>query len=186
MPHNKQMQLEATVLNFETERMLIRPLSLDDAPALTAILSDAEVMKYSVRGACDEAATSTFIKWCLSCYESHSIGPLALIDKESRDIIGFCGVGPEPVGEAVEINLGYRLAKRYWGLGLATESVRAVLAYALGENAFKSVVMIIEPEHGASMRVAEKAGFTDFKNTRFHGREVRLYRMTSEQWSSCV
>ncbi len=172
------------MLNCETERMLIRPLSLDDTPALTAILSDAEVMKYSVRGACDEAATSTFIKWCLSCYESHSIGPLALIDKESKELIGFCGVGPESVGGTEEMNLGYRLARRYWGLGLATESVRAVLAYAFNKRAFKSVVVIIEPEHIASLRVAKKAGFSSFQSKKFHEREVRVYRMPRDQWDT--
>lgn len=172
------------MLIFETERMLIRPLSLDDTPALTEILSDPEVMEYSVRGVCDVAATRKFIKWCLSCYESHGLGPLALIEKESNELIGFCGVSPELVEEIEEINLGYRLAKRCWGLGLATESAHAVLAHTLGVSAFTSVVVIIEPEHGASMRVAEKAGFTNFQKTQFHDREVRLYRMTKEQWSS--
>ncbi len=166
----------------ETERMLIRELSLNDEPALTEILSDPEVMEYSVRGVCDAMAARKFIKWCLSCYESHGVGPWALIEKESKDFVGFCGVGPESVGEIEEINLGYRLAKRHWGLGLATESARAVLAYAFGERVLKSVVVVIEPKHAASIRVAEKAGFSSFQDKRFHGREVRVYRMTRDQW----
>jgi len=175
--------MKDSVLISETERILIKPLSLDDAPALTEILSDPEVMKHSVRGACDESATRKFIQECLSCYKSHGVGPWALIDKKSKDFIGFCGVGPESVGEIEEFNLGYRLAKRYWGLGLATESARAVLAYALGERGLKSMVVIIEPKHVASMRVAEKVGFSNFKNKQFHGREVRVYRMTRDQWA---
>lgn len=171
------------MLISETERILIHPLSLDDAPALTEILSDPEVMKYSVRGVCDESATRKFITECLSCYKSHGVGPWALIDKKSKDFIGFCGVGPESVGEIEEFNLGYRLAKRYWGLGLAAESARAALAYAFGEKGLKSVIVIIEPKHVASMRVAEKVGFSSFKNKEFHGREVRIYRMTRDQWA---
>lgn len=176
--------MESIVLIGETERLLIRPLSLDDMPALAEILSDPDVMKHSVRGVYDEAATHKFIQWCLSCYESHGVGPWALIDKASGSFIGFCGVAPEAVGEIEEINLGYRLAKRYWGLGIATEAVRAVLAYALSNRAFKSVVVIIEPEHIASMRVAQKAGFNSFQNQQFHGREVRVYRITREQWGT--
>ena len=172
------------MLISETERILIKPLSLDDAPALTEILSDPEVMKHSVRGVCDETATRKFIQECLSCYKSHGVGPWALIDKKSKDFIGFCGVGPESVGEIEEFNLGYRLAKRYWGLGLATESARVVLAYAFGEKGLKSVIVIIEPKHVASMRVAEKVGFSNFKNKQFHGREVRVYRMTRDQWAT--
>lgn len=167
---------------METARILIRPLSLDDVSALTEILSDQEVMKHSVRGVCDEAATRRFVEWCLDCYESHGVGPWALIEKESSTLIGFCGVGPERVGNAEEINLGYRLARRYWGIGIATEAACATLAYAFGTKAFRSVVAIIEPEHIASLRVAEKAGFHDFQEMVFHGKPVRVYRMTQDEW----
>ncbi|MFB8831806.1 GNAT family N-acetyltransferase [Azotobacter sp. CWF10] len=167
----------------ESARMLIRPLSLEDVPALTEILSDPDVMKHSVRGVCDEAATRRFVEWCLDCYASHGVGPWALIEKESFTLIGFCGVGPERVGDAEEINLGYRLARRYWGIGIATEAACATLAYAFETKAFRSVVAIIEPEHIASLRVAEKAGFRGFQEMVFHGKPVRLYRMTKDEWS---
>jgi RimJ/RimL family protein N-acetyltransferase len=167
---------------FETERMLVRPLSLDDVPALAAILGDPEVMEHSVRGVCDAAATRAFVEWCLRCYGTHSIGPWALIDKASSALIGFCGIGPERVNGAEEVNLGYRLARQYWGRGLATESVQAVLAYAFGVRDCGSVVVIIEPSHVASLRVAAKAGFRHFEDVAFHGRPVRLYRLTREEW----
>lgn len=167
----------------ETERMLIRPLSLDDVPALAEMLSDPEVMKHSVRGVCDEAATRAFVEWCLVCYKSHGVGPWALVDKESSGFIGFCGVGPERVGDVEEVNLGYRLARGYWGRGLATEATRAVLGYAFGIKEFESVVVLVEPEHFASLRVAEKAGFCRFQEVAFHGKQVRLYRLTREEWT---
>ena len=167
----------------ETARMLIRSLSLDDVPVLTEILGDPEVMKHSVRGVCDDVATRRFVEWCLACYKSHGVGPWALIEKRTSDLIGFCGVGPERVGDVEEINLGYRLARRYWGRGLATESARASLAHAFEIRECESVVVIIEPEHVASLRVAEKAGFRGFQQVAFHGNPVRLYRMTRDQWS---
>lgn len=168
----------------ETERMLIRRLSPDDAPALTQILGDPEVMRHSVHGVRDEAATRRFLDWCLACYESHGVGPWALIEKKSHAFMGFCGLGPERVGGTEEINLGYRLARRYWGAGYATEAARAALAFGLGAKALASVVVIVEPGHIASVRVAEKAGFESFRHVRFHGRDVRLYRITRAQWSA--
>ncbi|MCG8428800.1 MAG: GNAT family N-acetyltransferase [Chromatiales bacterium] len=165
----------------ETERMLIRSLSLHDLPELSLMLSDPDVMKHSIRGICDEAATRKFIEWCLSCYDSHGFGPWALIDKQDSQLIGFCGIGPERVGSIEEIDLGYRLAKRYWGRGLASESAKAVLDYAFNEKQLDSVVVIIEPENVASIRVAEKVGFSGFENILFHDRPVRLYRMTREE-----
>lgn len=99
---------------FETERLVARQLSLQDVPALTEILSDPEVMKYSVRGVCDEGATRKFIDWCIGCYSSHGIEPWALLEKISGGLIGFSGVGPELVNDVEETNLGYRLARRFW------------------------------------------------------------------------
>lgn len=173
-------------LIHKTARLLIRPLSLDDVPVLTEILSDPKVMAYSVRGVCDEAATKKFVEWCLACYRTHGVGPWALIERRTSALIGFCGVGPERVDDVEEVNLGYRLARRYWGRGLATESARGALAYAFGTKGYESVVVIIEPEHVASLRVAEKVGFCRFEEVVFHGKQVRLYRLTREEWSRGV
>ena len=167
---------------FETERLVVRQLSLNDLPEFTKILSDPEVMKYSVRGVCDEEATRQFIDWCLSCYESHGIGPWALIERCSGELIGFCGIGPERVGGVEETNLGYRLARKHWGQGVATEAVKGVLKYAFEQKCCGSVVVIIEPDHIASVRVTEKAGFCGYTLPEFHNRPVRLYRMTGEEW----
>ncbi|WP_341503688.1 GNAT family N-acetyltransferase [Gallaecimonas sp. GXIMD4217] len=168
---------------FETKRLIARQLSQQDLPALTDILSDPEVMNYSVRGVCDEEATRRFIDWCLECYASHGIGPWALSEKGSGELIGFCGVGPELVEEVEEINLGYRLATRFWDQGFATESVKGVLRYAFAQKHCESVVVIIEPAHTASVRVTEKAGFSGYTLHEFHNRPVRLYRMTREAWA---
>lgn len=168
---------------FETKRLVARQLSHQDVPALTEILSDPEVMKYSVRGVCDEEATRNFIDWCLECYASLGIGPWALSMKGSGELIGFCGVGPELIGEVEEINLGYRLARRFWNQGFATEAVKGVMQYAFDQKRCESVAVIIEPEHAASVRVTEKAGFGGYTVQKFHNRPVRLYRMTCEDWT---
>lgn len=84
----------------ETERLVIRKLSLYVVPELPNILSDPEVMKYSIRGICDEAAIRRFIEWCLESYAFHSIGPWALAEKEAGKLVGFCGGSPKEVNDA--------------------------------------------------------------------------------------
>ncbi|MGP9666208.1 GNAT family N-acetyltransferase [Halomonas sp. AOP22-C1-8] len=169
--------------NCETERLLIRALSLNDTPALTRILSNPEVMKYSIRGVCDEPMTQRFIQWYLACYTTHGDGPWALVEKNSNTLIGFCGVGPEEVSGSEEFGLGYRLATCYWNKGFAPEAARAVLNHAFGKKRVPSVVALIEPNHVASQKVALKVGFKHFDVHEFHGREVRLYRQMLAQWS---
>ncbi|WP_447895746.1 GNAT family N-acetyltransferase [Vreelandella sp. GE22] len=166
----------------ETSRLVIRTLSLSDTEELTKILSDPAVMEYSIRGVCDEVMTRRFIEWCLESYEMHGIGPWALIEKDTNRLIGFCGVGPEEVNGVEEISLGYRLATQYWNRGFASEAAKAVLAYAFEMKSLPSVVTLIEPEHGASQKVAFKVGFTHYELHEFHGREVRMYRQTLAQW----
>ena len=168
----------------DTHRLIIRPFSIDDVPALSEILSDDEVMKYSVRGVCDEDATRDFIKWCMACYVSYGLGPWALIDKSSNLLIGFCGVSPQSVAGNEEPNLGYRLAVEFWNRGLACEAAKGVLEYVFTQTTHQSVVVIIEPEHIASLKVAKKIGFTDYSTHQFHGRIVQLYRLTKAQWSN--
>lgn len=167
---------------FETQRLTARQLTLQDLPELTAMLSDPEVMEYSIRGVCDEAATRKFIDWCLASYSSHGVGPWALVEKGTGDFVGFCGVGPELVDGVEEVNLGYRLARRFWYRGLATEAATGTLDYAFGHRAVESVIAIIEPGHTASLRVSEKVGFRSYTSLEFHGRPVRVYRMTAQSW----
>ena len=162
--------------------MIIRLLALDDLPRLTPILSDPEVMRYSVKGVCNELATRKFIEWCLGCYASHGVGPWALVDKASGKLMGFSGVSPEVVADVEEINLGYRLARDYWDQGFATESAAAVLHHTFSRTDIESVVVIIDPAHVASLRVAQKVGFKQYRSAEFHGRPVRLYRLSREQW----
>ncbi len=171
---------EESVQLFETERLIGRHLSHQDLHDLTEILSDPEVMKYSVRGVCDEETTRNFIHWCLESYSTHGVGPWALIEKSTSELIGFCGVGPEIVDGIEEMNLGYRLARKSWNRGLATEAVRAALEYVFTQHSLASVIAIIEPENSASIRVSEKAGFKDYSVHVFHNRPVRLYRISHE------
>lgn len=167
---------------LETPHLRLRPLTTGDLPALTEMLADPEVMRHSLRGVCDEMATRIFLDWCFDCYIKHRTGPLALVDKEDGNFVGFCGVSPEKVAGDTELNLGYRLARRYWGQGLATEASLAALEHAFGERQFDSIIAIVEPAHVASLRVAEKAGFSRFQTLEFHQRPVRLYRMQRAEW----
>lgn len=170
------------MFELKTPRLRLRPLTTADLPALAELLADPEVMRHSLRGVCDEMATRIFLDWCFDCYIKHRSGPLALVDRREGSFVGFCGVSPERIKGATELNLGYRLARRYWGQGLATEAARAALEHAFGERQLDSVVALVEPTHAASLRVAEKVGFGSFEALEFHKRPVRLYRLHRAQW----
>ncbi|MFG6178475.1 GNAT family N-acetyltransferase [Halomonas sp. THAF12] len=177
-----QTQGATPTLSAETARLRLRPLSLDDVDALSEILGDPAVMQHSIRGVLDREAVRAFIETCQACYRRHGTAPLAVVDKASGELAGFCGVGLDRVDGDTEATLGYRLARPFWHRGLAVEAARAVLDDTLLEGHFSSVVALIEPDHQASIRVAEKVGFGDFRLLEYHNRPVRLYRMNAEEW----
>lgn len=169
---------------ISTQRLLLRQFTTADLDALATLLADPQVMKHSLGGPYDRARSAAWLDWLLSCYETYGVGPLALIARDSQALVGFCGVVPDKVQGRQVFNLGYRLAPRYWGQGLAAEAAQAVLQTVFTGPDIDSVVVIIEPDHPASMRVAEKAGFSPFECIDFHDRPVQLYRMSREQWRS--
>ncbi len=185
----------------QTTRLTLRQLTPADSAPLQAMLSDPEVMRYSVGGVHDQAATQRFLDWCCACYRREDgLGPWALVRRPlsvnqadsvaavsptpcaDGEFIGFCGLAPERLAEGEQIALGYRLARPHWGVGLATEAVTTTLHYAFAVCRLPQVIAIVEPDHGASLRVVEKAGFSQRQRLAFHGREVWRYAITQAEW----
>jgi RimJ/RimL family protein N-acetyltransferase len=75
----------------------------------------------------------------------------------------------------VEIEIGYRLARAFWGRGLAAEAARAVRDYALGVLALPRLVAIIDPCNRASIPVAQKCGRRYVKDELFPENVCKLY-----------
>lgn len=166
----------------ETKRLVIRALSAQDVPVLAVALADPSVMRYSLRGVLTREQTAEFVEWCIGLYRERGYGPWALIEKDSKALVGFCGLSPEVIDGAEEVHIGYRLAPQFWGHGLAAEAVKSVLVLGFQQFALPLIAAIVEPEHTASVRVLEKSGFKSFERKRFHGRDVRIYR----QWPACA
>ena len=132
---------------METERLFIRRLCLDDAPALCAVLSDPQVMRY-VEPPFTLQKTADFIKRFGMCSP-----PLvyAVIEKSTGWLIGHLIWHPY---DAHAMELGWILRKDRWGLGYAQELTRCMLSEAV-----HSVVLECHPRQAATRHIAEKYGF---------------------------
>ncbi len=76
---------------YETARLIIRKFTTRDLKKLHAILSDKEVMLYSLHGPYSLEQTDTFLKGTLNSYDSRGYAQYAVILKDSKELIGFCG-----------------------------------------------------------------------------------------------
>lgn len=160
----------------ETERLILRHFHIVDAPALERIFCDPEVMRYS-----SGVKTPQWVrKWLHGCLEDYfqkwGFGLWAVVEKRSHNVIGYCGLSRfEDVGGQPETEIGYRLARDYWGHGFATEAACAVRDYGMGILGFTRLISIIDANNVASIRVAEKVGMRYEKDVLFQGFVDRIY-----------
>lgn len=161
----------------ETDRLILRHLQMDDLSDMAPILADPEVMRFSL-GRKTREQTRKWMEGCLENYseERWGFGLWAVVHKRDNKLIGYCGlVQWKDVDGRREVEVGYRLARPYWGRGLATEAARAVRDYAFGQLGLTRLISIIEPENIASIRVAEKNGMKLEKEIIKWNRPVRIY-----------
>ncbi len=95
-----------------------------------------------------------------------------LLEKPGTETIGFCGVGLWR--EDLEPEIGWWLARRCWGRGLATEAARVALRDAFERVRLDRVVSIAMPGNTASIRIMEKLGLQ--RECEFESGGVRLVR----------
>ncbi|MGF1590070.1 MAG: GNAT family N-acetyltransferase [Pleurocapsa sp.] len=163
---------------IETSRLTLRYITIGDREALIPILGDAEVMRYSIIGVHNRQQVRQFIEQRLLSYLECGFGLYALIHKQTQELIGYCGFFIQSVEQQQEVEIGYRLAKKYWGQGLATEAAKAVLEYGQQRFNFQRFICLIDPDNIRSVRVAKKLGMKLEKKLIYHGLNVEMYSLT--------
>ena len=165
---------------IETPRLTLRYITIGDSKALIPILGDPEVMRYSIIGVHNRPRIRQFIEQRLLSYLECGFGLYAVINKKDGELMGYCGFFVQSIEHQKEVEIGYRLAKKYWGQGYATEAAQAVLKYGRERYNFKRFVCLIEPENTRSINVAKKLGMELEKNLIYHGLNVEMYSINCE------
>ena len=126
------------------------------------------------------AQTEVRLNAILDHWEQHGFGLWVTIEKASGDFAGFCGL--KYLDSTSEIEVGYRLAKRFWGMGFATEAAQASLRFGFEVHGLDRIVAVVQPENVASCRVAEKIGLRYVTDARFYDTDVKYYAISREQY----
>lgn len=166
---------------LETARLYLRPFAPDDFDGFAAMNADAEVMRFIGDGKPQSRAqTQARLNAILDHWDQHGFGLFAVVDIMTRTLVGFCGL--QYLDNTAEIEVGYRLARRFWGTGLATEAASASLNYGFDELGLDRIVAVVHPDNVASQRVVEKIGLLYVKDSRFYNADLRYYAITREQY----
>lgn len=139
-----------------TERLLLRPGWREDAPALFQAIADETIVRNLAQAPWPYsfADAETF----LTRERAHA-EPSCLIFLRTEGaprLVGGTGFGRTPDGD---VELGYWIARPYWGLGFATEAARALIANARDTLRLKRLVAGHFLDNPASGRVLRKLGF---------------------------
>lgn len=166
---------------LSTERLLLRHFHILDTEPMYRVFGDPEVMRFG-----DGVQTREWVQqWLRSCleryYQTWGFGPYAVVEKQSQDVIGYCGLFYFPeIGGQPEVEIGYRLARSAWSHGYATEAAGAVCDFAFTTLNIKRLIALIDPSNRASIRVAEKIGMHYEKDVMLeaYDRPDRVYVLT--------
>ncbi|MFK7972445.1 MAG: GNAT family N-acetyltransferase [Bacteroidia bacterium] len=165
---------------IETERLIIRPFTLDDIEAAYIMNLDAAVSKLTGDGGVvSRAETARRIKEdVLGDYQKYGYGRLAVELKSEQKFIGFAGL--KYLDDLDEVDLGYRFMKAYWGKGFATEAALACLDFGFNTLSLQRIIAWVLPANTASIHVLEKVGFHYEKEVEEDGLIARQFALEKE------
>ena len=155
-------------MRLETERLVLREPRLEDARAFDEFWQDEEASRF-VGGVKSPQEVDEMMKRSIRHWEWFGIGNFTverLKDGAVLGRVGFLVWNPQTwenghrvqVGEPRETELGWKLDRRAWGNGYASEAAIACRDWGLGALGLTRLISLIALENTASIRVAERIG----------------------------
>jgi ribosomal-protein-alanine N-acetyltransferase len=182
------VSIESTApCELRTARTLLRSYRRSDLDELAVLANDKDIGSMTLRipFPYTRQDAADFFEWATArAAEGHAIFALEI---EGR-LAGTIGLHPEPQHHRAE--LGYWIAKPFWGRGLVTEAAGEVLRWAFEEQQLNRVFAAVFPENTASKRVLEKLGFTYEGTLRQHQfkrgvfKDDLRYAILASEWRS--
>ena len=175
---------------LRTDRLILRPWREDDFTPFAAMSADPKVMEHFPSTLTREESDAVAAR-LKAHIDTHGFGFWPLEVPGVAPFIGFAGLQHvsfnAPFVPAVEI--GWRLAPQYWGVGYASEAARAALAHGFGPLGLSEIVSFTIPANARSQAVMRRIGMTrdeqgDFEHPRVpEGHPMRrhvLYRISTK------
>lgn len=162
---------------LETDRLVLRKISLEDAPFILELVNDAAFLRFigdkgvrTLGEACDY-----ILQGPVDSYEHKGFGLYLVELKESGASIGMCGLIKRDALEDVDI--GYAFLPEFRGKGYAFEAADAVMAFGKSAFGLARIVAVVSTENYDSIRVLEKLGLRFERMVRlFEGdEEIKLF-----------
>lgn len=170
----------------ETERLILREILPEDIDGMFELDSDKEVHQYlGNKPVVDKKKSLEIINFVRQQYEENSIGRWAIVEKSTNNFVGWAGLKlvKELTNNHIDYyDLGYRLIRKYWRQGFATESAIASLTYGFEKLKLEEIFAAAHLENIASNRILTKIGFQKSGTFTYDSADHNWYKLDKELW----
>ncbi len=162
---------------LETERLYLREMKQSDFNSLCKIMQDKETM-YAYEGAFSDTEVQEWLDRQIFRYQKWGFGLWAVIQKETDEMIGQCGLTMQPWKDREVLEIGYLFQRLFWHKGYAVEAAKACKKYAFEVLNADEVCSIIRDTNTASQNVAIRNGMiaVDSWTKHYRGVDMPHYR----------
>lgn len=170
---------------LETERLILRPITIEDAEAVFSWTSDSRVSRYMSYPASRDISET--ISWIQSTFDENAEWIWAFVLKNENRVIGAGSIGEDHYMQGYW-GIGYNIHYDYWHKGYCTEAMKAIIDFAhtqLGVNKICSGHAVDNPRSG---KVMEKLGlsFHHFgEYTKLDGSETFKAKYYTMEFDEC-
>ena len=166
---------------LKTERLVLRMLREEDFEQYAAMLANADVARYLSDGRpLARADAWRQMAMIVGHWQLKGYGMWAVEEASTGRLAGRIGFFNPEGWPGFE--LGWTLAREFWGRGYATEGARRALRYGFDELGREHVISLIRPDNLPSIKVAERLGERLEGSTELFGSEALVYGITREDW----
>lgn len=149
---------------FKSDRLGFRNWKESDKLQMGIINSDCEVMEY-FPSVLTQKQTDEFIDRMRTQFAKNGFCYFAVDQLENNELIGFIGINEQNFKSDFTpcVDIGWRLSKKQWGKGFATEGAKKCLEFAFNEIGLKSIKAICPEINNQSEKVMHKIGMKKIK-----------------------
>jgi len=170
----------------ETERLILREILPTDTTGMFELDSDPEVHKYlGNKPLKDLNQIINVINSVRLQYKDHGIGRWAIIDRKTNEFIGWTGLKfvTQPTNNHKNYyDLGYRIKRKFWHKGIATETAIICLEYAFTKLNLNEIYAAASIENLASNKILQKIGMNFIETFKYEEIECNWYKIDNEDY----
>ena len=176
--------------NLKTERLKLRPFTLDDAPRVQKLAGDKEIARttLNIPHPYKDGDAEEWIKTHEPLFEKGKLANCAIVLADTNELIGAIGLIIAKDFDRAE--MGYWIGKPYWEKGYCTEAGQALLKYGFEELKLNRIFAHYMTNNPASGKVMRKIGMSYEGCSRQHFKkwgeymDMKMYGMLKSEYKA--